>query len=76
MKAHDPENLKKDLATVAVRRVSQNSAWLGVSPIFYRRHIMPLPNHPTPLDSSAARLSYWGAEMREFLSDFGNLKRG
>ena len=56
MKAHDPENLKKDLATVAVWRVSQNAAWLGVSPIFYRRHIMPLPNHPTPLDSSAARL--------------------
>ena len=76
MKAHDPENLKKDLATVAVWRVSQNAAWLGVSPIFYRRHIMPLPNHPTPLDSSAARLSYWGAEMREFLSDFGNLKKG
>jgi hypothetical protein len=34
------------------------------------------PHTPRLIGCSAARLSYWGAEMREFLSDFGNLKRG
>jgi hypothetical protein len=72
---NDAEKIKKHLATVAVWRVSHNAAFLGVSPLFYRRHIMSLENHPGPLDAQAPRLQYWGAEMREYLSDFGNLKK-
>lgn len=52
--------------------VSNMAGFAGVAVTTYRRHILPLPNHPAPLDREAARKVYVREEVVEFLSDSEN----
>jgi hypothetical protein len=64
----------KEGRSQSVWSVKHCAAELGVNTSFYRRNILPLPGHPTPIDSSKKNWSFWAQEMKTFLGDTQNLK--
>jgi len=69
------EQVKRYLETVAVWTARDNALYLNVNNSFYRRHILPLSNHPTPVDATQKNLQWFASDMIPFLSDTSNLKR-
>lgn len=63
------------LSGIAVWSLRDCAAWLNVTTSFYRRNILGLSNHPTPVDPAAKNLSWFGVEMMPYLNDVSNLKR-
>jgi hypothetical protein len=63
------------LLSIPVWTVKQCAAYRRVNTTFYRRNLLDLPGHPTPIDPNAKNLSWWSEEMAPWLDDPANLKR-
>ena len=70
-----PQEIRQYLEGFAVFTLRDCALYLGVDHAFYRRTILTLPTHPTPIDITAKNVSWWGGEMVSWLSDPSKIKR-
>ena len=69
------EETRAYLEKFAVWTLRDLALFLNVDHPFYRRNILPLPSHPSPIDADAKNLAWWSEELAKWLSDPANMKR-
>jgi hypothetical protein len=53
---------------------SDLATYCGVSSQYYRRYLLPLAQHPDPIDPRKRKWEWWRDVARPFLDDKENLK--
>lgn len=69
------QEVKTFLKDKSIWQVGDMAAYLNVTTSFYRRNLLGLAGHPTPIDPSAGKLQWWSCELIPWLDNPENLKK-